>query len=150
MRLTASSTSWSSKQYARSVDMISETFVFEGLRPSAVALTVMSRSVNMPLSFSPSHTGITPTSRCFIFAAASFKTALLSTTSTSGVIISLSCINHLLEFYNLFFASDVPEKRASGKVNSFLLSQWMPSNDVSGEMLYVGRANGNDHFLYRS
>jgi len=32
--------------------------------------------------------------------------------------------------------------------NSFLLSQWMTSNDVSGEMRYVGRATGKDDFLY--
>src|SRR5262249_29061290 len=75
----------------------SDTLVFDGLRPLAVALTVMSRSVNVPLSSSPSQTGISPTSRSFILAAASFSGALERMTSTSLVITSPRRIINLLE-----------------------------------------------------
>jgi hypothetical protein len=42
------------------------------------------------------------------------------------------------------------EKERQEKSEFVSPSQWMTSSDVSGKMLYVGRANGKDDFLYRS
>src|SRR5258708_4919774 len=113
MRMTASSTAWSSRQYAISVDITSFTLVLLGSRPSAVALMVISRSVSNPFKRSPSQTGIKPTSSFFILVAASFNEALPFTTSTLRVMISLNSINHFPPFSiglaNIDNATDMPE-----------------------------------------
>src|SRR5215471_8113305 len=93
----------SAQEQAISFDMMSDTLVFEGLRPSAVALTVMSRSVSVPFNSSASQTGMSPTSRSFIFAAASFNEALDPITSTSMVIISPRRIANLV-YFRIFYA----------------------------------------------
>src|SRR5205085_9594984 len=76
------------------------------------ARMVMSLSVNIPRSFCPSQTGIGPTSRSFIFRAASCSVASGSMTSTSRVITSLTFI--VLSF-PLGFTSPGPLPRGSGQ-----------------------------------
>src|SRR2546423_257390 len=76
--------------------MTSRTRTSVGASPSAVARTVMSRSVTMPTSRSLSQTGIGPTSSDFIFAAASWRVASGLVHSTPRVITSLTRMRSLL------------------------------------------------------
>src|SRR5262249_34857237 len=66
-----------------------------GSTPSAVARTVMSRSVTIPTTRFPSTTGSGPTSRSFIVRAASARVVSAPTTTASGVITSETRIFHL-------------------------------------------------------
>src|SRR3954452_22698260 len=76
--------------------MTSRTRTSVGASPSAVARTVMSRSVTMPTSRSLSQTGSGPTSSDFIFAAASWRVASGRVHSTPRVITSLTRMRSLL------------------------------------------------------
>src|SRR5882762_1423246 len=76
--------------------MTSRTRMSLGVSPSAVARTVMSRSVIMPTSRSLSHTGSGPMSSDFIFAAASWRVASGRVHSTPRVITSLTRMRSLL------------------------------------------------------
>src|SRR5207248_887971 len=76
--------------------MTSRTRTSAGALPSAVARTVMSRSVTMPTSRSLSQTGSGPTSSDFIFAAASWRVASGLVHSTPRVITSLTRMRSLL------------------------------------------------------
>src|SRR5262245_29316880 len=82
--------------------MMSRTRISVGGSPSAVARTVMSRSVTMPTRRSLSQTGSVPTSSDFIFAAASWRVASGPIHSTPRVIISLTRMGSLLSLVVLF------------------------------------------------
>src|SRR5436190_9488001 len=75
--------------------MTSRTLTSVGASPSAVARTVMSRSVTMPTSRSLSQTGSGPMSSDFIFAAASWRVASGRVHSTPRVITSLTRMRNL-------------------------------------------------------
>src|SRR5215813_7170851 len=96
--------------------MMSDALVFEGLRPSAVAFTVMSQSVSVPFNLSPSQTGMRPTVRSFIFAAACFNEALEPITSTSMVIISPRRIANRVYFLE-YFTLDTVNAEAKDRVH---------------------------------
>src|SRR4029453_8230195 len=76
--------------------MASRIVVVVGSHPSATARTVMSRSVSMPMSRSPSQTGSEPILSRRILAAACCSVTSGWMTSTSGVMISRRCIARLL------------------------------------------------------
>src|SRR5918999_888958 len=82
--------------------MMSRTRTSVGASPSAVARTVMSRSVTMPTSRSLSQTGSGPTSSDFILAAASWRVASGRVHSTPRVITSLTRMRSLLSLVVLF------------------------------------------------
>src|SRR5262245_48008190 len=76
--------------------MTSRTRTSVGASPSAVARTVMSRSVTVPTRRSLSQTGSIPTSRDFILAAASWSVASGAAHATPWVITSFTRMGSLL------------------------------------------------------
>src|SRR5439155_11865868 len=89
--------------------MTSRMYVLSGSQHPAVARTVMSRSVIMPIRRSSSpQTGSAPMSTSFIFCAAAEMLSLGRTHSGPYVITSRTCMADLLGLVALFVFQDVP------------------------------------------